>query len=80
MAVFLILINMAIVYWVLSGGLTTGLSSGETHQAFPQKEYESVVFPESPKQAFSKIVEATENATELPDGTVLSVRKVRQWH
>jgi hypothetical protein len=29
---------------------------------------------------FAKVTEATENATEFPDGTIVSVRNVRQWH
>ena len=47
---------------------------------------EETIPPKQPEPArvmpstFEKVVEATEEARELPDGTVLTVRKVRQWH
>lgn len=46
----------------------------------PDEAQPKVQQPASQPQTFAKVVEATENATEFPDGTIVSVRNVRQWH
>lgn len=41
------------------------------------KKLAPVVRPTAPQ--YTKAVEATEKSTEFPDGTIVTVRNVRQW-
>jgi hypothetical protein len=46
----------------------------------PMDESDAATPSQQQMKSAPKVVEATEDATEYPDGTVISVRKVRQWH
>lgn len=76
MYVFVTIVMSAGVYFLL----TQKPSAAQTIVQFNDEAYNRVMYPaQRAEPVFTKVVEATENATELPNGTVLSIRRVRQW-